>query len=98
MDQIELELEREQADMVDASETAEPEEVEKKPVRKRGGRAKVAVDEVADMEAKVTYFNKYTMIVGVRCDKVGYQISASKLYRVGETVKLHMKDGVVTIE
>lgn len=92
MDQIELALEREP---VEAANTVE---AEKKPVRKRGNRAKVAVDDAEALEAKVTYFNKYTMTAGVRCGNVGHQIPVKKPYRVGETVMLRMEDGVATIE
>lgn len=90
MAQIEMEVEQ----MVGV---VNPVEEEKKSVRKRGNRVKVAVDDAAQ-DGVVTYFNKYTMIAGVRCGKAGYQIPVKKMYHVGETVVLHVKDGAVTIE
>ena len=98
LDLIELALEREPVEVADTAEKTESAEVEKKPVRKRGNRAKVAVDDAAALEAKITYFNKYTMIAGVRCGDVGHQIPVKRTYRIGETVMLRMEDGVASIE
>ena len=64
---------------------------------KRAQRKKVAVNEVVSNGA-VTYFNKFTMTVGVRVGKNGYQVAAKKTYRIGDRVVVRVKDGAVTIE
>lgn len=47
---------------------------------------------------KVTYFNPATMIVGIRCDGIGYQTKANKVYSIGESVSFHVKNGEVVAE
>ena len=47
---------------------------------------------------KVTYFNKASMIIGIRCDNVGYQTKVKKIYKVGDGVRFTIKDGEVIVE
>lgn len=47
---------------------------------------------------KVTYFNKETMVVGIRCNGIGYQTKACKFYSLGDNIVFSVKDGEVIAE